>query len=173
MYRKMRTISIFGLLLILFAGTGISCAQTAKTTKLNPPKHVELTVKNFSEELDLKENDLGGWRLVNSENRTVIIATEGDRISWTAGNDQSLQLQFPEKMAKRLFKVIEGDRSIFNDKFTFNLEKGETLTVEVKHPHPEGTQDLFELTYAVLNRTAGELVATDSPPKIILMFTSK
>lgn len=175
-----------GMILILMLGlTFISCQTTSMTTNdvdperstlnqtergFNPQKNIQLTVKNFSDELGLDEGELGGWRLVNSENRTAIIATEGDRISWTAGQDFALQFQFPEKLARNLFQTVKGDDSIFNDRFTFLLKPGETLTVRVQNPHPESMQHLYELQYSVLNVEAGELVEGDSPPRMIFMF---
>jgi|GEM_PF-2060706 hypothetical protein len=80
--------------------------KNKKCDAFNPPKHIKLTVKNFADDLCLKEGQLGRWRLVNSENRTTIIATERDKISWTAGDDFALQFQFPEKISKKLLKEI-------------------------------------------------------------------
>lgn len=160
----------FGLLLILMSGAAVSCAQSTKYTTFNAPKHIKLTVKNFSDALNLKEGELGRWRIVNTENRTTILATKGDTISWTAGDDIALQFQFPERLSKRLFEVIDGDRDLFKEKFSFNLQKGETLTVKVKNPDVKGNDDIFVLTYAVLNITDNELVASDSPPRIIFMI---
>ncbi len=177
--------NIGGALLILMLSMAfISCQTTSMTTgdrspeksmlnetngEFNPSKNIELTVKNFADDLGLGEGELGGWRLVNSENRTTTIATEGDRISWTAG-DFALQFQFPEKLARNLFQTIQGDDSIFNEKFSFVLSPGETLTVRVQNPNPESMQRLYELQYSVLNLEARELVEGDSPPRMIFMF---
>lgn len=164
---KNNIITLFIIGLILMGNVMVSCAQ--KGNVLNPPKLIELTVKDFSDDLGLEEGQLGKWRLVDTDNRTLIIVTEGDKISWTAGQSD-LQFQFPEKLSRRLFNTVEGDPSIFRNIFSFTLEAGETLTVEVQQPQPEGIRDLYELTYALLHVEDGELVATDSPPKIIFMF---
>lgn len=177
MFIKNNIMFMFLMCMILLGNVLVSCTHTEfisdpgdpNSTKLNPPKLVELTVKDFSDDLGLDDDQLGRWRLVDANNRTLIIATEGDKISWTAG-ESDLQFQFPEKLSRRIFRRVEHKSSNLTDTFSFILKAGETLTVEVRNPHPEGTRTIFELTYAVLHVDSGELVATDSPPKIIFMF---